>query len=231
MTTLTPERTTKDKIAERFARETAKHEMTVLHNDGLYRHLRFQHPGSSTYWFEVVAWPGKLSITGDVDGYVFSCTQDMFEFFRQSSWQGGINHTYWDEKVVASRDSVMTFSQDLFNKQVADDLKEAEQDWPGVTEAWNEKVNGFLADYNTEYEHDARAALNDFEYLPEGDSGEPFRFQDVWEWQLKDYDWSFLWCCHAIVWAIGQYDARPSSLQARFVGVWRRIFAARGGAR
>lgn len=33
-------------IAARFARDTAQHEMTVLHDDGLYRHLRFQR----TYW-------------------------------------------------------------------------------------------------------------------------------------------------------------------------------------
>ncbi|GAA4221400.1 hypothetical protein FHR32_005070 [Streptosporangium album] len=198
-------RTERD-MAERFARETAAHEMTVLHDDGLYRHLRFQQPGTGMYWFELVTWPGKLAFAGDVDGYAFSCTPDMLGFFRQSSWQGGINPTYWDEKVIASHDSVMTYSQDLFNKQVADDLKEAEEHYPGVTKAWNEKVNGDLAEYNTEHEHDARAALNDFEYLPEGASGEPFRFYDAWEWQLKDYNWSFLWCCHAIVWGIAQYD-------------------------
>jgi hypothetical protein len=202
-------------IAERFQRETAEHEMTVLHDDGLYRHLRFQKPGTSLYWFELATWPGKLAFTGDMNGYVFSRAEDMFSFFRQSSWQGGINASYWAEKVIASRDSVKTFSQDLFNKQVADDLKDGEESYPGVTKAWNEKVNGFFADYNTEYEHDARAALNDFEYLPEGDTGEPFRFQEVWEWELRDYDWSFLWCCHAIVWGIQQYDtAKAATVQA-----------------
>lgn len=199
-------------MAERFARETAKHEMTVLHDDGLYRHLRFQQPGTSMYWFELVTWPGKLAFAGDVDGYAFSCTTDMLGFFRQSSWNGGINPTYWDEKVIASRDSVMTYSQDLFNQQVADDLKEAEQDWPGVTAAWNEKVNDFFADYNTEYEHDARAALNNFEFWLGDDSGEPFRFRDTDEWQLKDHNWTFLWCCHAIVWGISQYDAKKATL-------------------
>ncbi|MER5322395.1 hypothetical protein [Streptosporangium roseum] len=197
-------------IAERFARETANHEMQVLHDDGLYRHIRFQDPSTSCRWFELVTWPGKLAFTGDMDGYVFSRSPDMFDFFRSSSSWGDINPTYWDEKVVASRDRVMTFSQDLFNQQVADDLKDAEESYPGVTEAWNEKVNGFLAEYNTEHEHDARAALDDFEYLPEGDSGEPFRFYDTWEWRLKDYDWSFLWACHAIMRGIAQYDAKKA---------------------
>jgi hypothetical protein len=29
-------------IATRFAKDTATHRMTVLHDDGLYRHLRFE---------------------------------------------------------------------------------------------------------------------------------------------------------------------------------------------
>jgi hypothetical protein len=92
---------------------------------------------------------------------------------------------------------------------VTDDLKESEEDYPGVTAAWAEKVTGIFAEYYTTTENDARFALNDFEYLPKGASGEPFRFQDSWEWQLKGYDWSFLWCCHALKWGIAQYDARP----------------------
>jgi hypothetical protein len=29
------------KEADRFAKDTAEHAMTILHSDGLYRHLRF----------------------------------------------------------------------------------------------------------------------------------------------------------------------------------------------
>jgi hypothetical protein len=198
-------------MAERFKRETANHVMEIKHDDGLYRHLRFMQPDSSLYWFELVTWPGKLAITGDLDGYMFSRTEDMFDFFRQSSWKGGINPTYWEEKVVAGSDGLMTYDEDLLKQQVADDLKDAEEHYPGVTEAWSEKVTGFFAEYFTSTEHDARNALNDFEYLPEGETGEPFRFQDTWEWQLKDYDWSFLWACHAIVWGISQYDERAAA--------------------
>ncbi|MEV0830958.1 MULTISPECIES: hypothetical protein [Streptosporangiaceae] len=204
-----------EKIAERFKRETANHVMEIKHDDGLYRHLRFRNPKRGTYWFDLVTWPGKLSITGDIDGYVFSCAEDVFGFFRASAWQGAPNPTYWDEKVVASRDSVKTFSPDLFNQQVADELRKAERHYPGVTEAWNEKVNAFFAEYNTENEYGALAALNGFEFWPGGDErGEVFRFHDTHDWQLKDYDWSFLWACHAIVWGIAEYDrARSAAVQ------------------
>jgi hypothetical protein len=35
----------------------------------------------------------------------------------------------------------------------------------------------------------------------------PFQFHDVWEWSFSDYEWQFLWACHAINWGIRQYDA------------------------
>jgi hypothetical protein len=45
-----------------------------------------------------------------------------------------------------------------------------------------------------------------------------FTFADTWEWDLRDYDWTFLWSCHAIVWGIREYDeakARRWSARAR----------------
>lgn len=34
-----------------------------------------------------------------------------------------------------------------------------------------------------------------------------FRFADSWEWDLRDWDWWFLWACHAIQWGVAQYEA------------------------
>jgi hypothetical protein len=46
--------------AARFARETRGHEMTVKHEDGLYRHLVFADPGGNFYRFDIVTWPHNL---------------------------------------------------------------------------------------------------------------------------------------------------------------------------
>ena len=35
---------------------------------------------------------------------------------------------------------------------------------------------------------------------------------DIWEWDLRDYEWSFLWCCHAILLGIAQYDAARAAV-------------------
>ncbi|MBM0203233.1 hypothetical protein JNW90_09015 [Micromonospora sp. STR1s_5] len=29
---------------------------------------------------------------------------------------------------------------------------------------------------------------------------------DTFEWDLTDWDWQYLWCCHAIVSAVALYD-------------------------
>jgi hypothetical protein len=156
-----------DTIAERFQRETANHEMTVKHDDGLYRHLRFRDPKYGSYWFDLITIPGALIFQGDGETFAFRRIEDMFEFFR--SPVGRINPGYWAEKLTSDRDSVMTYNEDLFKRYVANELTCAEEHYPGVTEAWKAKVTGdFLPDYYTNTEHEARAALDDFEYLPEG---------------------------------------------------------------
>lgn len=187
-------------IEARFQRDTARHEMTVLHDDGLYRHLRFANPKTSEYWFDIVTWPGSLTMRGDVgDGYVFSRLPDMFEFFRGGS-RYGINPHYWAEKLGGGRRSVKEYSEKLLRQRVVEQFVEDAR-WnggvpPGTGKALRTWVlNEYLSD-----EHQARNVLEDFAHRG-------YEFSDVWEWDLTDYEWSFIWACHAIVWGIGQYDA------------------------
>lgn len=114
-----------DQIAERFRRDTAKHELTILHADGLYRHLRFQQPGSSQHWFDIVTWPGSLAIKGDMGSYTFSRDRDMLDFFRRSAWAGQPNLQYWEEKLDAAdaRSGVRKFSEPLLRQHIDTDVK------------------------------------------------------------------------------------------------------------
>jgi len=134
-------------IAKRFKNDTAKHEMTVLHDDGLYRHLRFtpvvtdektgKRSRSSSYWFDLITWPGCLAVNGDCGSFMFSRIEDMFEFFRGSR----INPQYWAGKVCGET-TTKSYGEDLFRQQVADEVKEAEKDWPGLAEAVQEAIFG-----------------------------------------------------------------------------------------
>lgn len=187
-------------IAERFQRDTANHVMTVLHDNGVYRHLRCANPNRSMYWFEVVTWPGALALRGDVDGRpVFARIHDMFEFFRSDS--GRINPCYWAEKTEDCGRSLKEYSEDVFLQHVTDSLKEFAETDAETARAARAEILRAVADGDAQDEEGARALLHSWE-------GKGV-FSDTWEWDLSDWKWSFIWSCHAIVWAIAQYDAMP----------------------
>ncbi|URN11302.1 hypothetical protein LUW77_03145 [Streptomyces radiopugnans] len=107
--------------------------MTVLHNDGLYRHLRFMSPRTSEFRFELVTWPGSLTIRGDYgDPHTFSRLDDMFQFFRADR-RRGINPHYWAEKLGrdGGRRSVKSYSEELLRQLVVERFVE-DAKWGGV---------------------------------------------------------------------------------------------------
>lgn len=122
----------------RFDADTTKHQMTVLHDDGLYRHLLFKEPGSSFYWFEVITYPGALTLGGDMGTWTFRRTEDMFEFFRDGRGLTRINPGYWGEKLQGGLDSGHTIAQrydddrhaESVNAQVEEFLKNEAAGWP-----------------------------------------------------------------------------------------------------
>lgn len=81
--------------SSRFLVDTAFHRLEIIRDDGLYRHLRMKQPGTSCYYFDVITWPGYLTVTGDMGTWTFSRIADMFDFF--GPWQDGINTGYWSE--------------------------------------------------------------------------------------------------------------------------------------
>lgn len=186
--------------AERFKNDTANHEMNVLHDDGLYRHLRFKAPEHGFYWFDIVTWPGSLAIRGDMDGYMFTRLTDMFEFFRGK----GINPGYWAEKLEGGRDSAMSYDQDSFERQVKQYVAEAIREGDAPRGIGAEVTRDIFEWGDITHEAGARKELVDFKF---GD----WTFGETWEWNFRSYDWSFLWICHAIVWGIDQYDAAKAT--------------------
>jgi hypothetical protein len=202
--------------AQRFARETATHRMTVLHDDGLYRHLAFRSTEHGwNLWFDLITVPGALIFQGDGDAYTFRRLEDMFEFFRQPGG-AAINPGYWGEKLTGrgGRDGVMHYDQDLMaecvNESVADAVEYDPEVLVGLAAAVREQVlEELMGDESID-----RQTVEQFRYWANPDdehawpSKQPdFEFTHVWEWDTRDFDWWFLWACQAIVWGIAQYDA------------------------
>lgn len=198
--------------AERFARDVADHQLTVLHDDGLYRHLRFKQPDRGGYWFDIVTWPGSLAVRGDMGGgYVFSRTQDMFEFFRTSEIGlpgAGIHPDYWAEKLQGGRRSVQEYSEEALRDTLDPYLVEYERDYqPRGGVMTPAEARDLIGEYDASgdlYGEDgARRLLAELERAGV--------VSGTWEWALKTWTYEFLWFCNAILWGIRQYDDAQSS--------------------
>lgn len=203
-----------DNVAEvraRFVRDTESHELEVLLDQGVYRHLKFRRPGTYCMGFDIVTWPGHLAVSGDMGTAVFSRLHDMFEFFRASpereAVHGGlyINASYWAEKCEANDGEVKEFRESLlealvkerFDEHVAQNGGDAEAN----AELWDELESEVLSATNT---HEAIAAMDGFESADHPD----FEFMDAWEYasSIEDYTFHFIWRLFAIAHAIQAYD-------------------------
>lgn len=190
---------------EQFLSDVAGHKITVIRDDGVYRHLRFSHNGSSTNQFDLITWPGYLCYCGDMGTFVFSRLTDMFEFFRDKRIASGlhINLGYWCEKLVAvdgdgrhKKGSAKEYSEKKFRaviQEYLDDIDESSV-YADLRSEVEDRVLAFAHD-----ENEAFSAVNEFEH-------NGFQFQDFFEYDLTEYTYRFIWCCYALVWGIVQYD-------------------------
>lgn len=195
--------------ARQFAAETDEHEMTVLHDEGLYRHLRFGRPGTELWSFSLITWPHHLAISGDVGGgWTFTAREDMIDFFGARR-DTGVNLSYWWEKLPsAQRSAARSFSADRLLRLATDDIA----GWGMAERDRAEAVERLLFVWEHEggYEQAYRGILDDFVWTPtitnsEVISGFPIRFRDVDEWDAEDFDHHFQLACHAIAFGAHRY--------------------------
>ncbi|MCG3267750.1 hypothetical protein [Yoonia sp. I 8.24] len=185
--------------------------MTILQDDGANRHIRFSKSNSSTYRFDLHTWPGFLCITGDCGSYVFSRLYDMFEFFDHSKRDPhDINPSYWGQKLesIDKNGGYKSFSRDKFQALVKEHFADFEfddkahrravkaalksEDWGGNIESMDEAYRFF--------DH------IDLDANPYGTwDGSNFRIDELWDHDLDEFTFRYIWCCRAIRWGIRQY--------------------------
>ena len=205
---------------QEFLKDVAKHQMHILRDDGVYRHIRFKRPDSGCMHFDLVTYPGYLVYSGDMGCFVFSRLNDMFEFFRmgKDDWNynrnGGlsINLGYWSEKLQAvdgqrSGGSAKEFNPEKFAKVISDIrlewIRSGRLDDPDDRRQLWEAVREQVLDRVEEGEHVAHMAANEFF---ERYADESFQFEDIWDYDFTDYTFRFVWCCYALAWGIKFYD-------------------------
>lgn len=187
--------------AERFAGDVANHVMKVKIDAGLYRHLSFRDPSNFSYWFDIHTAPGWLMITGDMGTYVFARLEDMFPFFGSDTSKPP-NFDYWAEKLraVDTNTGVRQFS-------------------PRAAIAWLDQQQEDLDEqlrYDTwdDFDEMRRAAYDEHEFRQQVGYAQSNHWLDSdgdAERAWQDWTPQYVWCCHAIVWAIKQYREKRAT--------------------
>lgn len=221
-----------------FNRDTKDHVLTILRDDGLYRHIRYAKPGCSFHHVEVITFPGYLAYVGDMGAFTFQRLPDMFRFFRSPT--GDVRHInpgYWSEKLEAVDRSCnyREFDRDTAKEEVLAAVREqldeigeyADDCAPEVLEKWKADT---LAEVTRDMtwapsdEYGFREWVRDeldeteFEGPPrawptDGISMETWSV-DLSERSLQRYTVQYLWCLYAIVKIIALYDAQTAPVES-----------------
>jgi hypothetical protein len=182
-----------------FDSDIAQHEVAIVRNNGNDRHIKCARSNTGIQSFQIITFPGYLVYVGDMGSFTFWRTDDMFGFFRNP--EGKINPGYWSEELEAVDrcNGCKQFSIELFRGNV----KDWARDQLGIkkdTELPGDVLEELEPILQAEDEYEGVTAWRDFE-------SERFDFSDFWEVDNREYTTRFLWCCHAIVWAINRFDA------------------------
>ncbi len=185
-----------------FKQDTAGHVMTIENDTGVHRCIYFGIPGTGTYSFRLITWPGHLSISGDMGDYTFARVPDMFDLFRSD-----VCRRYLEEKLVATctRSGHRTFNWKHFADAV---LRNFDGDDDRV------EVELLLRDCTEKDEHGAIELARNWPFdaprIEWSDMGNAFEGKPAYH---------FLWCLEAIVWGIAQYDSFKATQQKKYLGV------------
>lgn len=212
-----------------FLKDVAKHEMQVLRDDGVYRHIRFKKPDTGCMHFDLITWPGRLCYTGDMGTFVFSRLPDMFEFFKTEQREDGsfrIDRGYWAEKCDAEGrlgGGVAEFDPEEFIREITRqrrklvvkhgrDMMQYER-----IEMWDELED--VKNSAEEGEHCAISAVQNFVFWIDkpdqwGNTRTSIRLNTDEFPRCQRYTGRFNWCCQALAWGINTYDKAKTPVAA-----------------
>lgn len=197
---------------DRFLHDVRDHEMRVVHDSGLHRHLTFHKPGTSNLMFHLTTWPGFLAISGDCDDFMFRRLDDMFTFFRPSGAApengiGRLDIGYWASKVVAASRTggLEQFSAVRYKAALAACLEShlealSQEDATPARDAFE----GAFAGSDPMDAHEAIDQAMGYTCPVTGETP----CAEFWDYTLTEPSYGFVWACHAIRWGIARYDAQ-----------------------
>lgn len=186
--------------------EDVKDFVIEIENDNGKNRVIFCHNknGNLNKSFRIITWHNHLCISGDMGDFVYSRTDDMFEFFRKDKLE--INTSYWTEKMTSC--SVFgggdegrgnKFNPDKTKKNVLKYIED-DEDWTDEDKKeLKDRVDDFCFGNNLDIIYPDILELFD-EY------GE-YDYESIRDFFVVEETYHTKWCLYAIVWAIQQYDS------------------------
>lgn len=208
--------------AEAAAKDIAGHELTVIHDAGLHKHLLYRNPASSEFWFTITTAPGTLTVHGDMGTYVFARETDMISWFLGSSWRGEPNVDYWAEKCASTggRRGLKEYSETALRQCIESALRdeiECEGLTVGEAAVLRHDATEFLHGYDLS-DPPAYVELGRFT------SGGRRPFSGSYEWDPYEYTYQYVWTAHTLLAALQAYREQvarqPALLAPAPLGDW-----------
>jgi len=149
---------------ERFDEITEGFERTVLHNNGLYRHIQYRHPDLFDVYWEVITWPGGATIRGDYGtAFTIERIEDMLQFFNRGVFGSDVpEFDYWEEKVTSGREQCKRFSEEKLRKRLLETIRGYED----CTCEASKKIADEFTSMVTEYGESGLILLNENKIYP-----------------------------------------------------------------
>lgn len=185
-------------IAANAAKAFADHVVTVEHEHGLYRHYRCAKPGTGIYAFQIVTFPGRLIVSGDIGNVGWSRCPDMIEwaagavesigYFAEKVW-GSIPTKEWSEEAAEEviEEKYKNIVEDVAGfdaKEAAECVEKADEEKALLLRAASEGQEAFTTAF-----YGSNWCRGDF---PE----------------VRSYTAEFLWTREAVKWFLKWHKAR-----------------------
>jgi hypothetical protein len=185
-----------------FLNDIKGHQLTIIQDNGVHRHLRFRNPLDSEMHFELITWPGYLCYTGDMGTFVFRRITDMFEFFsspRQRAQSNGkdivFDYRYWAQKLEAGKSDAIRYSPSKF----IDIVRQYMDQHACFTDVVREAVECEVMEAANLGQDVALHVLYNFK-----EEGAHFEYlEDI---DPTEFTHQFVWCCYALSWGIERYE-------------------------
>lgn len=193
--------TTDAQLAVLFDQDTDKHLLTVLHDQGHYRHLRWAAPGTGINAVEISTIPGTLFVTGDMGSFTFH-RHGTSDLLTSGFFNRGANYGYWASKCEAAdtRVGLREFSAGVLKATVESYISDWADDIDDPAALREEAEYILYADCV----EDAYSRLAEFNH-------NGLHFDDIDESSVTEFTVQFRWICRALMRVGAEYTAGPNA--------------------